>query len=63
MFIRTASIGRSSWRWEMAVHHCESGELLAHAEQVMVLIDRAARSPSPCPSTCATPSDAFEGSA
>ena len=25
VFIRTAAIGRTSWRWEMAVHHCESG--------------------------------------
>ena len=28
VFIRTAAIGRSSWRQEFAVHHCESGELL-----------------------------------
>ena len=49
VFIRTASIGRTSWRWDMAVHHCESGELLARAEQVMVLIDRAARKPEPVP--------------
>ena len=31
------------------MHHCESGELLARAEQVMVLIDRAARQPTPVP--------------
>ena len=47
--MRTASIGRTSWRMEFAVHHCESGELLARAEQVMVLIDRAARQPTPVP--------------
>jgi acyl-CoA thioester hydrolase len=49
VFIRTAAIGRSSWRWQMAVHLCESGALLAHAEQVMVLIDRAARESHPVP--------------
>ena len=31
------------------MHDCESGELLARAEQVMVLIDRAARQPTPVP--------------
>ena len=60
VFIRTASIGRSSWRWEMAVHHCESGTLLARAEQVMVLIDRAARLPEPVPAHVRDAVTAFE---
>ena len=63
VFIRTASIGRSSWRWEMAVHECDSGTLLAHAEQVMVLIDRAARQPEPVPAHIRDAVGAFEGSA
>jgi len=63
VFIRTAAIGRTSWRWEMAVHHCESGALLAHAEQVMVLIDRAAREPSPVPAGMRAAVEAFEAGA
>ena len=63
VFIRTASIGRTSWRWEMAVHKCDSRELLAHAEQVMVLIDRAARTPEPVPAHIREAVAAFEGSA
>jgi acyl-CoA thioester hydrolase len=63
VFIRTAGIGRSSWRVEVAVHHCESGELLARAEQVMVLIDRAARQPTPVPDSWRDSVEAFEGGA
>jgi acyl-CoA thioester hydrolase len=63
VFLRTASIGRSSWRMEVAVHHCESGALLARAEQVMVLIDRGARRPTPVPDSWRDAVDAFEGSA
>ena len=63
VFIRTAGIGRSSWRVEVAVHHCESGELLARAEQVMVLIDRAARQPTEVPGSWRAAVEAFEGSA
>jgi acyl-CoA thioester hydrolase len=61
VFIRTAAIGRSSWRQEFAVHHCESGALLARAEQVMVLIDRAARQPTPVPDGWRAAVEAFEG--
>jgi acyl-CoA thioester hydrolase len=63
VFIRTAAIGRSSWRQEFAVHHCESGALLARAEQVMVLIDRAARQPTPVPDGWRAAVESFEGSA
>jgi acyl-CoA thioester hydrolase len=63
VFVRTASIGRTSWRMEYAVHHCESGELLARAEQVMVLIDRAARRPTPVPDEWRLPIQAFEADA
>jgi acyl-CoA thioester hydrolase len=63
VFIRSAAIGRTSWRWEAAVHHCESGELLARAEEVMVLIDRTARAPVPVPGNVRDAVDAFEGSA
>jgi len=63
VFIRTAAIGRSSWRQEFAVHHCESGTLLARAEQVMVLIDRAARQPTPVPDGWRAAVESFEGSA
>jgi len=63
VFIRTASIGRTSWRWEMAVHQCESGALLAHAEQVMVLIDRNERRPEPVPAHMRDAVAAFEGGA
>ena len=63
VFIRTAAIGRSSWRQEFAVHHCESGALLARAEQVMVLIDRAARHPTPVPDGWRAAVESFEGSA
>jgi acyl-CoA thioester hydrolase len=63
VFIRTASIGRTSWRQEFAVHHCESGELLARAEQVMVLIERAARQPMPVPDDWRDIVEGFEGSA
>jgi acyl-CoA thioester hydrolase len=63
VFIRTAAIGRTSWRWEMAVHHCESGTLLAHAEQVMVLIDRGAREPHPVPPGIREAVEAFEAGA
>ena len=63
VFVRTASIGRTSWRMEYAVHHCESGELLARAEQVMVLIDRAARRPTPVPDEWRLPIQAFEAGA
>ena len=62
VFIRTAAIGRSSWRQEFAVHHCESGDLLARARQVMVLIDRAARQPTPVPEVWRDAVEAFEGS-
>jgi acyl-CoA thioester hydrolase len=63
VFIRTAAIGRTSWRQEFAVHHCESGALLARAEQVMVLIDRAARQPTPVPDGWRAAVESFEGSA
>jgi acyl-CoA thioester hydrolase len=63
VFVRTASIGRTSWRMDYAVHHCESGELLARAEQVMVLIDRAARLPTPVPDEWRLPIQAFEADA
>jgi len=63
VFVRSASIGRTSWRMEYAVHHCESGELLARAEQVMVLIDRAARQPTPVPDEWRLPIQAFEADA
>jgi acyl-CoA thioester hydrolase len=63
VFIRTAALGRSSWRLEVAVHHCESGELLARAEQVMVLIDRATRQPTPVPDDWRDAVGAFEGAA
>ena len=63
VFIRTAEIGRSSWRVEFAVHHCESGDLLARAEQVMVLIDRATRQPTPVPDEWRDAVEAFEGGA
>ncbi|MDX6630522.1 MAG: acyl-CoA thioester hydrolase [Gaiellales bacterium] len=63
VFIRTAALGRSSWRVEVAVHHCESGELLARAEQVMVLIDRASRQPTPVPDDWRDAVGAFEGAA
>ena len=63
VFIRTAAIGTTSWRWEMAVHQCESGALLAHAEQVMVLIDRAARKPHPVPDGMREAVGAFEAGA
>jgi acyl-CoA thioester hydrolase len=60
VFIRTAAIGRTSWRWQMAVYHRESGTLLAQAEQVMVLIDRGAREPRPVPSGMRDAVEAFE---
>jgi acyl-CoA thioester hydrolase len=63
VFILTAAIGRTSWRQEFAVHHCESGALLARAEQVMVLIDRAARQPTPVPDGWRAAVESFEGSA
>ena len=63
VFIRTAAIGRSSWRVEVAVHERESGVLLARAEQVMVLIDRAARQPTVVPDSWRAAVEAFEGSA
>ena len=63
VFIRTAAIGTTSWRWEMAVHHCESGALLAHAEQVMVLIDRSARRPEPVPAAMRSAVETFEAGA
>ena len=44
------------------MHHCESGDLLARAEQVMVLIDRAARQPTPVPGEWRDAVEAFEGS-
>jgi acyl-CoA thioester hydrolase len=62
VFIRTAAIGRSSLRQEYAVHQCESGDLLARAEQVMVLIDRSARQPTPVPGEWRDAVEAFEGS-
>ena len=63
VFLRTAAIGCSSWRVEVAVHHCESGDLLARAEQVMVLIDRATRQPTPVPGKWRDAVEAFEGGA
>jgi acyl-CoA thioester hydrolase len=63
VFIRTASIGRTSWRQEFAVHHCGSGELLVRAEQVMVLIDRAARQPTRVPDDWRDVVEAFERAA
>jgi len=63
VFIRTAAIGRSSWRVEVEVHQCESGDLLARAEQVMVLIERAARLPTQVPDSWRASVEAFEGSA
>ena len=62
VFIRTAAIGRSSLRQEYAVHQCESGDPLARAEQVMVLIDRSARQPTPVPGEWRDAVEAFEGS-
>jgi acyl-CoA thioester hydrolase len=63
VFIRTAGIGRSSWRVEVAVHECESGALLARAEQVMVLINRSSRQPTPVPDNWRDAVEAFEGGA
>ena len=63
VFIRTAAFGRTLVARRVAVHQCESGDLLARAEQVMVLIDRAARQPTPVPDNWRDAVEAFEGSA
>jgi acyl-CoA thioester hydrolase len=60
VFTRTAAIGRTSVRFEHEVHNAEAGELLARAEQTVVLIDRATRRPSPVPDEYRAVVEAFE---
>src|SRR3954469_21880093 len=63
VFIRTAAIGRTSTRWEMAAHHAGHGELMATAEETMVLVDAATRQPTPIPDQYRATVEAFEAGA
>src|SRR4051794_6983690 len=60
VFIRSAAIGRSSQRYEFAAWHAEHGTKLVAAEQTLVLIDPAARRPSPVPDAYREAIERFE---
>jgi acyl-CoA thioester hydrolase len=61
VFLRSAAIGRSSARFEFRVHHAEHGQLLAAAEQTIVLIDADTRRPIPIPEGYRAAVQLFEG--
>ena len=61
VFIRTASIGRTSQRYEFEVYHAERDVLMVKAEQTLVLIDRDSRQPTIVPDAYRVPISAFEG--
>jgi len=60
VFIRTASIGRTSQVYEFQAWHAERDLLLARAEETLVLIDREARRPAIVPDAYRIPISAFE---
>ena len=60
VFIRTATIGRTSTRFDYRVHHALDGRLLTTAEQTLVLIGAADRRPFPIPDDYRTVIEAFE---
>jgi acyl-CoA thioester hydrolase len=60
VFIRTATIGRTSTRFDYRVHHGLDGRLLTTAEQTLVLIGAADRRPFPIPDDYRTAIEAFE---
>jgi acyl-CoA thioester hydrolase len=61
VFLRTSRLGRSSTEHTLSVHHAESGELMALAQQVMVLIDAARRRPAPIPDAYRRAVESLEG--
>jgi acyl-CoA thioester hydrolase len=60
VFIRTASIGRTSQVYEFQAWHAGRDLLLARAEETLVLIDREARRPAVVPDAYRIPISAFE---
>src|SRR6476646_4267327 len=58
--IRTATIGRTSTRFDYRVHHALDGRLLTTAEQTLVLIGAADRRPFPIPDDDRSVTEAFE---
>ena len=49
MFVRVASIGRTSVTYEMAAYLVETDELMVTANQTLVLVDLAERKALPIP--------------
>jgi len=61
VFIRLRRIGRSSAAYELAAHRSADDELMVTAEQTLVLIDLAARQPTPIPDLYRNGVLGFEG--
>ena len=60
VFVRTARIGRSSVTAECAAYRVSDDRLMCTAVQTLVLVDVAARLPTPVPDTYRATIDAFE---
>ena len=61
VFVRTRRIGRTSVTTAFAVHRVDDDELMCAADQTLVFVDLAARSPLAIPDDFRTPVRAFEG--
>ena len=61
VFVRVSRIGRTSVTFEFRVRESNDGSLLAVADQVMVLIDAASRTPRDVPLTIRRAVEQFEG--
>ena len=60
-FVRVSRIGRSSVTYECAAYRLPDDTLMVTAQQTLVLVDGAARRPSPVPDELRTAVRAFEG--
>ena len=61
VFVRTQRVGRSSTTMECAAYRVDDGVLMCTAVQTLVLIDTAARRPTPIPDDYRTVVERFEG--
>lgn len=61
VFVRLARIGRSSMTYECAAYRLPDDDLMVTATQTVVLIDHAARRPTPVPDGFRALIRAFEG--
>ena len=61
VFVRVSRIGRTSVTYEHAAYRLPDDALMVTAQQTLVLVDLAARRPTPVPDDLRAPVRAFEG--